>query len=807
MLTAHLHQRKVASYFLEKNQKQRVILQAPTGSGKFFAGLLPFLNAIQFNRAFPRKCLYMVPTRGLTHQFHDKAVKAVTQMGMQNQIKVSIQTGDRQDDRQLEGNLIFATIDQILSSFLMAPYSLSPRKGNVNAGAILSSYLVFDEFHLFDPHSTLPTTLHMLKMLKGITPFLLMTATFGAEMLNNLKEELDADIVGLALDEREAFKLLPSQKKTRTYHTITDSMSVEEILALHTGRTLVICNTVSRAQQIYRQLKSSATSTKVLLLHSRFLQDDRQQIEDVIRQKFSEGNEEGDYIVVSTQAIEVGVDITSTVLHTELAPANAIVQRAGRCARYQGDVGHVYIYKSALNNDETIDLIENHMPYQGQREIIENTWKKFESCNAQSLTYDDELTIIDAAHQLQDQRIIDTLKASRRQHREDMYAVMRGDNNISPKSLVREVFSQPVTIHSDPDEVAKDPFAYPSFALHPGSVQSLLDDWIDRRNHTSQIHLIRLNKSEDDAQANQDDRYEPVAIEHPSQGFMVPLIVAHPDLATYDPDEGFVADAGGNWQAESAGEFVADSRPHYAGYKLETYETHIELVYQEFLKFWSEAQWAAHRLEQCFSWAPGSVTRAAQLAVLLHDVGKLSENWQAWAHRYQQALYDAGLIEDKPDPNAAYAHTDTNPQDDRFREIERRIKPARPWHAVEGAVSVWDVVNEALNDNKELTVAVCSAIARHHTADSKTHQPYRLKHTTAKHIENTAVLADLELDFSQLFGIDEVIKPEDHYAEDCIANLESSIPYQYIAPEYLAYALIVRHLRRADSAGTAKGRS
>ena len=64
-------------------------------------------------------------------------------------LRVKIQTGEHADDPRLLGNLIFATIDQSLSSALAVPYSLSAGMANLNAGAFYSSYLVFDEFHLF----------------------------------------------------------------------------------------------------------------------------------------------------------------------------------------------------------------------------------------------------------------------------------------------------------------------------------------------------------------------------------------------------------------------------------------------------------------------------------------------------------------------------------------------------------------------------------------------------------------------------------------------------------------------------------
>ncbi|MBK8933533.1 MAG: hypothetical protein IPM76_14700 [Chloroflexi bacterium] len=120
------------------------------------------------------------------------------------------QTGEYREDPEFRAAITFATIDQVLSSWLMHPYSLSARKGNLNTGAFVGSYLIFDEFHLFDPDSMLPTTLHMLKTLKGVSPFVLMTATFSQEMLQELAQELGATAVLLSPDDLQK---IPSQHK------------------------------------------------------------------------------------------------------------------------------------------------------------------------------------------------------------------------------------------------------------------------------------------------------------------------------------------------------------------------------------------------------------------------------------------------------------------------------------------------------------------------------------------------------------------------------------------------------------------
>jgi CRISPR-associated endonuclease/helicase Cas3 len=95
-------------------------------------------------------------------------------------------------------------------------------------------------------------------------------------------------------------------------------------------RALVIFNTREDAQNFYRRLNSP----NKVLLHSLFTAEDRKKKMEELR-----GMESSDarYIVVATQVIEAGVDITSDLIVTELAPAGSLIQRFGRFLRRPGE--------------------------------------------------------------------------------------------------------------------------------------------------------------------------------------------------------------------------------------------------------------------------------------------------------------------------------------------------------------------------------------------------------------------------------------------------------------------------------------
>lgn len=131
---------------------------------------------------------------------------------------------------------------------------------------------------------------------------------------------------------------------------------------------------MGRAQGLFENLRAQVErDVEVRLLHSRFLPGDRDATEDWLRREF--GKRKADYteasaILVATQVVEVGLDITSEALHTELAPAASIIQRAGRCARYENEKGDVYVY--ALPDDR--DGHPSYAPYlDGQQEICDKT--------------------------------------------------------------------------------------------------------------------------------------------------------------------------------------------------------------------------------------------------------------------------------------------------------------------------------------------------------------------------------------------------------------------------------------------------
>jgi len=115
--------------------------------------------------------------------------------------------------------------------------------------------------------------------------------------------------------------------------TLRDDCAPAEI----SRRSLIICNRVDRAVGVFAALRAKQNQGElqdvdVVLLHSRFRPPDRDAQADRLKPDHVRGYANGQ-IVISTQVIEAGVDISSGILWTEVAPLSSVVQRLGRLNR------------------------------------------------------------------------------------------------------------------------------------------------------------------------------------------------------------------------------------------------------------------------------------------------------------------------------------------------------------------------------------------------------------------------------------------------------------------------------------------
>ena len=775
-----------------------VILQAPTGAGKTRAALYPFFRAWEEDRNFPRKCIYSVPLRVLANQFWKEYEDRARNFGFLRCPDVTIQTGDQPDDPRLEGNLIFTTIDQTLSNFLNIPYSLSLNQGNINAGAVVSSYLVFDELHLYDLETTLPTTLHMLRLLRNVVPFLVMTATFSTDRVKNLAQRLDAEPLVLSANEAAA---IPSQEKTRRVHTVDAVLTADAVLQSHDQRTIAICNTVGRAQALYEALCSKAAKeVEVRLLHSRFLQSDRKGHEEWLQREF--GNNKTEYevesaILVATQVIEVGVDITSQELHTELAPAASVIQRAGRCARYQHEDGDVYVYKLPVGDNDRVQ----YAPYQEQQDICDRTWAAFQTQSSQVFDFGRELDIVNEAHGPSDTLALSQLRASRHYLAQRVEETIAAQERGAASELIRRVDSRTVIVHPDPKSI-ENPWVYEGFGIFRGSLFGAYDDLDDLADKLEdEWVMMTADALPEDSDSNRSRtvyRWRHLTSKDDMVGTL--LLAINPALVSYSSATGFQIGVSGEPSWQSPLRRKNRQRQSFSPYRRETLVEHVRRMTQVYEHSFYDRQnrkqrrslveeinYAAEHLERELSWQPGDLDKAIRLVIAVHDLGKLDVKWQNWAHLWQDKVsaLRGGDLAIPVDYLAG--HTDYDDQVEGEREANRQMRYLRPNHAAESAYAAMELLRSNLN--LCLTRAALAAIVRHHAAGARGQNKQYSAHPCAqkefKHILSEVGLTDVTDEF-----ID--------WSFPAGEKLVNRLMRPKMRAELLAYFLIVRTLRLAD---------
>ena len=284
--------------------------------------------------------------------------------------------------------VICATPDMFGSRLLFRGYGTSRTMRPMEAGLLAyDTVLVADEAHL---SRQLLETARQVGRIEGmaehplgeyVSPLQVVETTATPADENAKQSSVEIEDNDFAVDEALANRLCKPKPVVSDYTSATEKEEIQKIVdtcvgliqnqesggSVETGNGVVGCmvNTVKKAKQVAKelskQLKKAGISHPVASYIGPMRAYDKGNVLAAMRNAMSsEASPQSPCCIIGTQTLEVGVDVDFTALVTELAPASALVQRAGRVNRRglnaQGDVYVFGIDMKQLNASKKAKL-------------------------------------------------------------------------------------------------------------------------------------------------------------------------------------------------------------------------------------------------------------------------------------------------------------------------------------------------------------------------------------------------------------------------------------------------------------------
>ena len=343
-----------AQKFMMEHKNENLVIVAPTGSGKTEAALL-WLNGEKGFYTLPLKVSSNAIYSRIKTNYSYSDVALLHSDSMAMYLKEFEQDDTDIDEKynrakMLSQPLTVCTVDQLFKFVYKALGT------EILAATLKYSKLILDEIQAYEPR-VIATIIYGLKTIQEMGGyFAIITATF-PPVLKKFMEKY-----GLSEGMQYQFKDFTEKEYQLDQfprHKIQiekSEINIERILEQgSTKKVLVICNTVSKAQKIYKEMQERTENVE--LLHSCYIRRDRAFLEEKIM-LFSESEKPG--IWITTQIVEASLDIDFDILYTEMCTADSLLQRMGRCnrkGRYVPEEPNIVVYdnRNGVGKDRVYD--------------------------------------------------------------------------------------------------------------------------------------------------------------------------------------------------------------------------------------------------------------------------------------------------------------------------------------------------------------------------------------------------------------------------------------------------------------------
>ena len=372
---------ELQQYCIE-NKKENIIAIAQTGMGKTEAGLL----WISDNKGF-----FILPIRTAINAIYDRTKKYISSYGgnLEEQLgllhsssleySLSQSEDDKYDDKdeyidkkedkeiieyekiakQLSLPINVSTIDQLFDFVYKYPaYELK-------LTTLSYSKIVIDEIQMYGPDLLAYLVYGLERIVEQGGKVAILTATlppFVKELLSkNIKFKIKE---GGFTDNSKRHNLKILDKRIDSNDICDKYMENEKLNK--SNKILVVCNSITQAQNLYEEISDILGNKNLHILHSKFIKCERLSKESEIIEfgktyKDNKSNEldKQSGIWISTSIVEASLDIDFDYLFTELQDLNSLFQRLGRCNRKgkkDSSENNCYIYtqideRSFINGD------------------------------------------------------------------------------------------------------------------------------------------------------------------------------------------------------------------------------------------------------------------------------------------------------------------------------------------------------------------------------------------------------------------------------------------------------------------------
>lgn len=372
---------ELQQYCIE-NKNENIMAIAQTGMGKTEAGLL----WISDNKGF-----FILPIRTAINAIYDRTKKYISSYGgnLEEQLGLLHSSSleylllqsedDKYDDKdeyidkkedkeiieyekiakQLSLPINVSTIDQLFDFVYKYPaYELK-------LTTLSYSKIVIDEIQMYGPDLLAYLVYGLERIVEQGGKVAILTATlppFVKELLSkNIKFKIKE---GGFTDNSKRHNLKILDKRIDSNDICDKYMENEKLNK--SNKILVVCNSITQAQNLYEEISDILGNKNLHILHSKFIKCERLSKESEIIEfgktyKDNKSNEldKQSGIWISTSIVEASLDIDFDYLFTELQDLNSLFQRLGRCNRKgkkDSSENNCYIYtqideRSFINGD------------------------------------------------------------------------------------------------------------------------------------------------------------------------------------------------------------------------------------------------------------------------------------------------------------------------------------------------------------------------------------------------------------------------------------------------------------------------